>query len=187
MNVERKMTQDNIISKTEFAKKYNSDEKILLIDVRSPAEFKGHHVSGSFNIPLEKISTQSVQNLLAEQDHPTDGAIYILCRSGMRAKLAEAKINTLSSEIVCIDQGLEGIKTDPSINFNYADSGVISLERQVRIGAGALVMLGIILGALIHPSAYALSGFVGLGLCFAGITDWCGMGLLLAKMPWNRV
>jgi hypothetical protein len=61
----------------------------------------------------------------------------------------------------------------------------MSLERQVRIGAGSLVLLGLILAWLVHPYFIALSGFVGVGLVFAGITDWCGMGLLLVKAPWN--
>ena len=63
---------------------------------------------------------------------------------------------------------------------------VISLERQVRIAAGSLVLLGVLLGWLVHPTFFALSAFVGAGLVFAGITDWCGMGMLLAKMPWNQ-
>ena len=65
-------------------------------------------------------------------------------------------------------------------------SRVISLERQVRIGAGALVLTGVLLGSLVHPAFFALSGLVGAGLVFAGLTDWCGMGLLLAKAPWNQ-
>ena len=62
----------------------------------------------------------------------------------------------------------------------------ISIERQVRIAAGGLVLLGVILGFLINHVFLLLSGFVGAGLILAGITDWCGMGLLLARAPWNR-
>ena len=63
----------------------------------------------------------------------------------------------------------------------------ISLERQVRIAAGSLVFIGSILGGLVNPLWFLLSGFVGAGLVFAGITDTCGMAMLLAKMPWNQV
>ena len=63
----------------------------------------------------------------------------------------------------------------------------ISLERQVRIAAGSLVLTGAILGWLVHPAFIGLSAFVGAGLVFAGVTDTCGMGLLLARMPWNQV
>jgi hypothetical protein len=62
----------------------------------------------------------------------------------------------------------------------------ISLERQVRIAAGLLVLVGAALGAFIHPAWIGLAAFVGAGLVFAGVTDTCGMGLLLARMPWNR-
>jgi hypothetical protein len=61
-----------------------------------------------------------------------------------------------------------------------------SLERQVRLSAGSLVLLGTVLGWLVHPAFFGLSAFVGAGLIFAAITDWCGMGLLLARAPWNR-
>ena len=63
---------------------------------------------------------------------------------------------------------------------------VISLERQVRIAAGSLVFIGVALGCFVHRGFYGLSAFVGAGLVFAGITDFCGMGLLLAKLPWNK-
>ena len=62
----------------------------------------------------------------------------------------------------------------------------ISLERQVRIAAGSLVLFGVLMGFFVHTVFLILSAFVGAGLIFAGITDWCGMGILLAKMPWNR-
>ena len=63
----------------------------------------------------------------------------------------------------------------------------ISLERQVRITAGSIVLVGVILGFLVHPAFFGLSGFIGAGLVFAGITDTCGMGMMLSKMPWNQV
>jgi hypothetical protein len=62
----------------------------------------------------------------------------------------------------------------------------LSLERQVRIIAGALVVVGAVLGYLVHPAWVGLSGFVGAGLVFAGITDTCGMAMVLARMPWNQ-
>ena len=62
---------------------------------------------------------------------------------------------------------------------------VISLERQVRIVAGTLVLTGVLLAYFVHPAFVGISAFVGAGLIFAGVTDWCGMGLLLAKLPWN--
>ena len=79
--------------------------------------------------------------------------------------------------LACVEAGL------PVVRGRKA----ISLERQVRIAAGLLVLLGALLGWLVHPAFVGLSAFVGAGLVFAGVTDTCGMGLLLARMPWNRV
>ena len=62
----------------------------------------------------------------------------------------------------------------------------IDIQRQVQIGAGSLVVLGVVLGVLVHPGFLALAGFVGAGLVFAGVTGFCGMAKLLAVMPWNR-
>ena len=63
---------------------------------------------------------------------------------------------------------------------------VISLERQVRIAAGAMVLTGVLLARFVNFNFIWLSGFVGAGLIFAGITDFCGMGLIIAKLPWNK-
>ena len=60
------------------------------------------------------------------------------------------------------------------------------LERQVRIVAGFLTLVGAVLGFFVNPYFIGLSAFIGAGLMFAGITDTCGMGMMLAKMPWNR-
>ena len=63
---------------------------------------------------------------------------------------------------------------------------VMSLERQVRIAAGFIVLVGALLGFFVHPYFTGISAFVGAGLMFAGITDSCAMGMLIAKMPWNQ-
>jgi hypothetical protein len=63
----------------------------------------------------------------------------------------------------------------------------ISLERQVRIVAGLLVLVGAVLAIAVHPYFAGLSAFIGAGLIFAGITDTCGMAMVLAKMPWNQI
>ena len=63
---------------------------------------------------------------------------------------------------------------------------VMSLERQVRIAAGSLVVIGVIVGQFVHPGGFALSAFIGAGLVFSAVTNTCGMGMLIAKMPWNR-
>lgn len=62
----------------------------------------------------------------------------------------------------------------------------LPLMRQVQIAAGALILLGVVLGYAVNSGFFLLSGFVGAGLTFAGLTGFCGMARLLAVMPWNR-
>jgi rhodanese-related sulfurtransferase len=115
-----------------------------------------------------------------------EAPICVLCEKGGRAAIAaEHLLKAGCQEIHVVEGGTQGWVAAglPVVSLG---KGIISIERQVRIGAGSLVLLGIILGFLIHPGFFALSGFVGAGLVFAGITDWCGMGLLLARAPWNR-
>ena len=75
---------------------------------------------------------------------------------------------------------------DAGLPVTRGTAKVISLERQVRIVAGALVVTGVVLAQSVNHWFIGLSAFVGAGLVFAGITDFCGMGLLLARMPWNK-
>ncbi|MDD2764957.1 MAG: DUF2892 domain-containing protein [Opitutaceae bacterium] len=75
---------------------------------------------------------------------------------------------------------------NPGLPVTPGSCPVISLERQVRITAGALVVIGVLLGWFVHRGFYGLSAFIGAGLVFAGITDICGLCVLLAKLPWNK-
>ena len=86
-------------------------------------------------------------------------------------------VNVEGGTLACVEHGL------PVVRGNK----MVSLERQVRIAAGLLVLVGALLGWLVHPALHGLSAFIGAGLLFAGITDTCGMGMLLARMPWNQL
>ena len=98
--------------------------------------------------------------------------------------MAADKLSDLQAELIIVAGGTSAWES-AGLPVNKG-KGVISLERQVRIGAGLLVLAGVALGHFVHPGFYGLSAFVGAGLTFAGITDFCGMGLILAKMPWNN-
>jgi len=62
----------------------------------------------------------------------------------------------------------------------------MSLERQVRITAGTLVLIGLVLGLFVHPAWFGISGLMGGGLVVTAIIDSCWMGMVLARMPWNN-
>jgi hypothetical protein len=113
--------------------------------------------------------------------------LYVICKSGARAAKAVEKFRAAGFDNVISVAGGTTAWADAGLPVVRGTSRIISLERQVRIGAGSLVVLSVLLGWLVHPALFGLSAFVGAGLVFAGVTDWCGMGLLLARMPWNQV
>jgi rhodanese-related sulfurtransferase len=148
------------------------------IDVRTPIEFAEVHVSQAQNIPLDELNPQALPL-------PKDKAVYLLCRSGGRATKAAEKFATSGFVQPVVVEGGTLAWIEAGLPVTHGNAKVISLERQVRIAAGSLVLIGIILGWFVHRGFFGLSAFVGGGLVFAGVTDFCGMGLLLAKLPWN--
>ena len=158
-------------------------ESIELIDVRTPAEFRELHIPFARNVPLDRLDPSAVAR--ARTAAP-ESPVYVVCRSGSRGRQACARL---------IAAGVTNVVNVEGGTLAWAEAGlpvvrgkkVISLERQVRIAAGFLVLVGVVLGWLVHPACAGLAAFVGAGLVFAGVTDTCGMGLLLARMPWNRV
>ena len=150
-----------------------------VIDVRTPVEFAEVHVPQARSVPLDELKPGSLQ-LAKEQP------VYLLCRSGQRATKAAEKFakEGFTQPVVVAGGTLAWIEANLPVTRSAVK--VISLERQVRITAGAIVFTGVILARFVNFNFIWLSGFVGAGLVFAGISDLCGMGLLLAKMPWNK-
>lgn len=150
----------------------------LLLDVRTPVEFAQTHVPGSTLLPLSHLQAKTVAELAAGRP------VYLLCQTGNRARQAADIIEKAGLNSATVIQG--GMNAWEAAGLPVQRGrATMSLERQVRIAAGTLVFLGVILGFFVHPAFFGLSGFVGAGLVFAGLTDTCGMGLLLARMPWN--
>lgn len=149
-----------------------------VIDVRDRDEYAQGCESGSCNWPLNSIAADSVADFVKAQGLRPDQTVVLLCARGMRASMAAKKLAELLPNPIAIVQGGRAALA-PS-------KGPMSIERQVRIAAGSLVLIGVLGSLLIHPALIGISAIVGAGLVFAGTTDWCGMGLLLMKMPWNR-
>lgn len=167
------------MSATEAVEHVAGGGATTVIDVRTGVEHDDKHVAGSRLIPLDQLSRR------LDEVRATPAPRLLLCRTGARAQQA---LETLTgheiSGLSVVEGGIEAF-VDAGGDVERGKAGM-SLERQVRIGAGSLVVLGIALGWSLHPAFTLLSAFVGAGLVFAGVTDWCGMGLLLAKAPWNR-
>ena len=154
----------------------------LLLDVRSPAEFRSGRVQGAVNLPLERVEVATVRALLQGREQAT---VLLLCASGGRARTAAQRLANSGLKTLVVQGGTNSC-AQAGLPMDKDAGGAISVERQVRIAAGSLVLTGVVLGTWVHPGFYGLSGFIGAGLVFAGITDWCGMGLLLASAPWNK-
>lgn len=153
-----------------------------LIDVRTPGEFRALHAEPAKNYPLDALHGSTLRELA---DRAAKHTLYLICQKGSRGRTACEQLRACGAENVANVEGgtlaweAAGL---PVVRGRHA----MSLERQVRIVAGSLVVIGAALAWFVHPAFVGLSAFIGAGLVFAGVTDTCGMGMLLAKMPWNR-
>ncbi len=171
------------LSPAETHRRVSGGEAADLLDVRTPAEFAAQHAAGARSLPLDRLDAAA---FLRERESAGARTIYLLCQSGKRAAMAAEKLTAAGCCTAVVVEGGTAAWVAAGLPCESTGRGVISLERQVRIAAGALVLTGIVLGWFVHPLFVWLSAFVGAGLIFAGITDFCGMGLLMAKMPWNQ-
>ena len=156
-------------------------EAPLIIDVRSHAEIDNLSYASSLPLPLHEINQTTAGELASDER-----TIFILCGTGKRAQVAaDTLAQWLPNTLTIIDGGINAM-INAGLPLQKGESSIISLERQVRIAAGGLVLCGALLGSFVHTAFFGLSAFVGAGLMFAGITDTCAMGLILATMPWNQ-
>lgn len=157
-------------------------QAVRLFDVRTPAEFRQVHVPYAVNTPLETLDPGMVTHACNGDSQP----VYVICHSGGRGAKACAKLLAAGAGQVVNVEGGTAAWEQAGLPVVHGKK-TISLERQVRIAAGLLVLVGSALGYFVHPYWIGLAAFVGAGLTFAGVTDTCGMGMLLARMPWNQV
>lgn len=155
-----------------------AEQRVKVIDVREPMEYAGGHIAGSLNVPLSRIT---------QADLPR-GPLVLVCHSGNRSAQALAQLMQQGHPHPLTD--LEGgipAWQQAGLPVRKLKNAPLPLMRQVQIAAGSLVLLGVILSQAVAPGWIWLSGFVGAGLVFAGVSGFCGMARLLAAMPWNRV
>lgn len=154
-----------------------------LVDVRSPREYGKERIPDSGLHPLGSLDSEKVKR--DAKGRP----VVIICASGDRSEMAAERLSSDGVETLLLEGGLKAWNA-AGLPVERPEEGqscrVIPVERQVRIGAGLLVLTGSLLGLLVNPLYTLIAVFVGCGLVFAGVTGWCGMGLVLAKMPWNR-
>ena len=147
-----------------------------LVDVRSASEYGIGHLPGSVNIPLEQIESRL--------DDLANCPLVLICKTGKRAQMAAGLLGPCRKDITVLDGGAEAwTVAGHSLVRNLATRW--SMERQVRLGAGVMVLAGVLLALTTNVHWMYLSALAGLGLSLAGLTDFCPMALVLGKMPWN--
>jgi rhodanese-related sulfurtransferase len=158
----------------------DTGDDLIVLDVRSGAEFENMHIRGSYNVPLPLLSEHADE--LAER---LGRRTVLVCQSGTRAEQARQRLSGAGVETAHVLTG--GV---PS--YAAAGGDVVrgaqrwDLERQVRLVAGSLVVTGLAGGKFLSPKFRTLAGIIGAGLTFSAATNTCAMGNALAAMPWNR-
>lgn len=156
------------------------DTGCCLVDVREPVEFAEEHIAGSRLIPLAQLEQRTGE---IDCTRP----LVVMCRSGKRGQLAAEKLKAGGfRDVRNLHGGILQWKAE-GLPVATGERKVIPLMRQVQMVIGIGVLAGVLLSRLVHPDFIFLSAFFGAGLLFAGLSGWCGLALLMAKMPWNRV
>lgn len=177
------------ISANDFSKAHIVG--VHAVDVRTAAEHAGMHVRGAISIPLHELNAALLKEKIVARGFVAGDTVYLLCQAGRRAQMAAELLasapESLSNffNIVVVEGGTDACVAAGAVTESNGNA-VMSLERQVRIAAGFLVLSGVLLGVFVAPAWVGLSGFVGAGLMFAGITNTCAMGMVISRMPWNR-
>lgn len=152
----------------------------VLVDIREADEHLREHIPGARHHALSQLDRRNPAQ-------PGDDVLVFHCRSGARTRANTPQLRAAagSCEAYILEGGIEARKRaglPTAVNTRQP----IEMNRQVQIAAGSLVLAGVVLGIVVSPIFYALSGIVGAGLVFAGISGTCGMAHALALLPWNR-
>jgi rhodanese-related sulfurtransferase len=169
-----------VLTPTDLTRLLRDRPETRLLDVRTPGEFDAEHIAGAYNVPLDALGEHGPEIRAAVAE-----PVVLVCRSGQRARKAEEALKAAGMTNLHV---LEGGMTAWAAAGQPVRRGEprMSLERQVRIAAGAMAATGGFLALIVNPLFAAIPAFVGSGLVFAGVTDTCAMGMLIAKLPYNR-
>lgn len=159
--------------------------EFTVIDVRTPGEYASGHLPGAVNIPLDHV-----RRALPEiRDAAQRGDLLVVCASGARSEKACALLAEQGVPTATLAGGTGAWSSEGRDLHRPAACDTRagwSMERQVRFTAGALVLLGLVLGLLVHPAFQFVAAGIAAGLVFSALTDTCGMAVVLGKLPHNR-
>jgi rhodanese-related sulfurtransferase len=173
------------ISPIELTHRLKNDSKATVLDVRSPAEYHAGHIPGARLLPIDELNASNLADIVDGADVRADNPLYVTCHAGKRAEKAAHVLREAGLEHLTLVQGGTEAWQKAGLPVNKCDTA-FSLERQVQIAVGSLLILKVFFGFTVHELFFAAGAAIGVGLITAGITRWCGMAQLMARMPWNR-
>jgi rhodanese-related sulfurtransferase len=151
----------------------------VVVDVREYPEFAAGAIAGARLAPLGKVEE------IAEA-WPREERLVLVCKAGARAEAARKRLARMGfAEMMVLEGGMDRWRAEgrPVVTVQRRPW---SMERQVRIVAGTLVLVTLGLGLSVSKMWLIGTGLVGAGLVFAGVSDICMMASLLGQLPWNR-
>ena len=166
----------------ELQKRLAAGSPALLLDVRTPGEFGTAHVPGAKLIPLDQLDPA----VFIREPGADPAPVYVLCQSGGRAKRAIEKLEAAGVKGCVLVEGGTQAWIDAGFSVTRGGSRVLPLMRQVQIVVGFLSATGALLALTVHPYFAMVPLVIGCGLLLAGVTGFCGLALVMAKMPWNQ-
>lgn len=177
------MAKTPLKSAEEVLEKLQTEEACVLLDVRTPIEYRQIRAKHARHLPLQNLTEEEARRFASEVCEGRE--LYILCKSGARSAKAAEVFERAGVPVAGIVDGGTDAWVKASLPV-ISDTKVISLERQVRLAIGLPIVLFSLLALLVHPLFVVIPLLFGCGLTVAGATDWCGMALFLSRMPWNR-
>ena len=170
------------IQASQLNQDLQSGKRITLIDVRTPVEHDEMHIAGSQLQPLDRLDPAVVKSAAGNAEK-----CVLVCRSGKRAEQAYQKLRESGCDhLVILDGGVMAWEA-AGLPLIRSEKKRLPLMRQVQLIIGLLALTGSILALTVHKNFALIPAFLGAGLTLAGSTGWCGLAILLSKMPWNKV
>ncbi|MGX9791148.1 rhodanese-like domain-containing protein [Mycobacterium sp. MMS18-G62] len=150
-----------------------------VIDVRTSGEFQTVHIRGAYNVPLDLLREHR-DEIVSHMDQD----VVLVCRSGQRATQAEETLHKAGlTNVHILDGGITAWEAKGFAVNRGAQRW--DLERQVRLVAGLTVAVSVLISVVV-PGVQWLAFAIGAGLSVAALTNTCAMGMLLARLPYNR-
>lgn len=174
------MTTAESVEKIKPAEAASRIGEFLILDVRDPAEFQTVSIAGAVLHPLNGLNEEAVKKLAT-----LHSGCLVVCASGVRAGQAAARLSAAGLTPAILEGGMNAWES-AGLPVRRSGKPMMSIERQTRLTIGTIIFCAVLLGVFVHPAFLALAAFGGAGLAVSGLTNWCGLALVLARMPWNR-